>query len=99
MKIDNTKRMTLRELMMHAEKCTRDLIEHFQSNMLSYSADFRDLTRPVRRRSHYPTLMSLQNALRKLEEASVEGLVFCDYVMEQLQEIRKNAHHAQLNSR
>ena len=46
-----TRRMTLRQLMTHSEKCARDLIEHLSSTMLPHVNDFRDLNRPVRRRS------------------------------------------------
>jgi hypothetical protein len=85
------KRMTLRELLTHAEKCTRDLIEHFQSNVQTSLTDYRDLNRPVRRRSHYPTLLALQNALKKVEEAGEEAMVLSSYLLEQLEQIRASA--------
>ncbi len=74
----STKRMTLRELMTHGD-VTR-LVN-----------DLRDLNRPVRRKSNYPTMLALQNALQKVEEASEEGMVFCDYLIEQMETIRDNA--------
>src|SRR6266849_10251574 len=49
----STRRMTLRQLLTHSEKCTRDLIEHFQGTLLPRVNDFRDLNRPIRRKSHY----------------------------------------------
>ncbi len=91
------KRMTLRELLTHAEKKTRDLIEHYQSNVLTQVADFRDLSRPVRRRSHYPTLLALQNALRQLEEAAEDATALGEYLAEQLQSIRESARREQLS--
>ena len=35
------RRMTLRQLLTHAEKCARDLIEHLQSSYVLQVADFR----------------------------------------------------------
>src|SRR6516164_2680255 len=37
------RRMTLRQLLTHSEKCTRDLVEHFQTTVLTRITDFRDL--------------------------------------------------------
>src|SRR5262245_27649499 len=51
------RRMTLRQLMTHSEKCSRDLIEHFNATLLPRVSDFRDLSRPVRRKSNYPTMI------------------------------------------
>jgi hypothetical protein len=53
MKIEKpSKRMTLREHITHAEKCTRDLVEHANGVLLANVGEFRDLTRPVRRLLH-----------------------------------------------
>lgn len=86
-----TKRMTLRELLTHAEKCTRDLIEHYQANVLPQTSEFRDLNRPVRRRSHYPTVLAVHNAINRLEESSNEGMEATNYLLEQLQQILESA--------
>ena len=43
-------------------------------------SDFRDLSRPVRRRSHYPTMLALGNALKKLVAAGVEADVLANYL-------------------
>lgn len=85
------RRMTLRQLMTHAEKCSRDLIEHCHATLLSRFTDFRDLSRPVRRRSHFPTLLAIQNALNNLEQAGEETRAMAEYLFEQLQEIREHA--------
>src|SRR6266849_3905962 len=61
-----TRRMTLRQQLSHAEKCSRDILEHIHGTVLPYISDLRDLSRPVRRRSHYPTLVSLLNSLKRL---------------------------------
>ena len=86
-----TRRMTLRQQLTHAEKCTRDLIEHFQATMLPYLTDLRDLSRPVRRRSHYPAMVALINSLRRVHQAGNDTLEMLDYIHEQLQEIHEHA--------
>jgi len=91
------KRMTLRQLLTHAEKCCRDLIEHVQTNVLNRVSDFRDLSRPVRRRSHYPTLIAVQNALKKLVETHGEAQALADYLNEHLHAIRDHAHRERVN--
>jgi hypothetical protein len=91
------RRMTLRQLLTHAEKCARDLIEHVQTTMLVRTSDFRDLSRPVRRRSHYPTMVALQNAMRKLIESGQEAQVLGTYLLEQMQEIRESARRERVN--
>jgi hypothetical protein len=91
------RRMTLRQLLTHSEKCTRDLVEHFQTTVLTRITDFRDLSRPVRRRSHYPTLMAVMNALKKLQEAGLEVTTMAEYLHEQLQEIREHAKRERVN--
>jgi hypothetical protein len=87
----STRRMTLRQLLTHSEKCSRDLVEHVHATLLSRVADFRDLSRPVRRRSHYPKLIAVHNAQRKLKEAGEETQVLAEYLYEQLQDIRERA--------
>ena len=91
------RRMTLRQLLTHSEKCTRDLLDHFQTTVLPRVADFRDLSRPVRRRSHYPTLVAVMNSLKKLQEAGAEVGKLVDYLQEQMQEIREHAKREQVN--
>jgi hypothetical protein len=91
------RRMTLRQLLTHSEKCTRDLIEHFQATLLPRVTDFRDLSRPVRRKSHYPTMVALMNALNKLQQFSEEARAQAEYLHEQLQEIREHARRERVN--
>jgi hypothetical protein len=89
--------MTLRQLLTHSEKCARDLLEHIQVTLLSQVSDFRDLSRPVRRRSHYPTMLALGNALKKLLAAGAEAEDLATYLHEQLQEIREHARRERIN--
>jgi hypothetical protein len=92
-----SRRMTLRQLLTHSEKVTRDLIEHFQGTMLPRTGDFRDLNRPVRRRSHYPTVVAMINALNKMEQAGQETQQLAEYLLERLQEIREHARKERIN--
>ncbi len=54
-------------------------------------AEFRDLSRPVRRRSHYPTLKSMRNALTRLQDAEREITAMVEYLLEQLKLIQDQA--------
>jgi hypothetical protein len=91
------RRMTLRQLLSHAEKCSRDLIEHLHSTFLLQVSDFRDLSRPVRRRSHYPTLVAMQNALKKVVSAGEEANAIAEYLHEQLAVIREHGLRERAN--
>jgi hypothetical protein len=91
------RRMTLRQLLTHSEKLARDLIEHVQTTLLGQVADFRELSRPVRRRSHYPTLIAVQNALRKLQLATEETSTMVELLKDELQEIREHARRERIN--
>src|SRR5262245_12207910 len=93
------RRMTLRQLMTHAEKCCRDLIEHLHTNVLVCVTDFRDLSRPVRRRSHYPTLVAMQNALHKLQQAVDEANTLANQLQEHLGVIGEHANRERINRR
>jgi len=91
------RRMTLRQLLTSSEKCSRDLAEQLQSTLLVRVADARELSRPVRRRSHYPTVLALVNALHKLGEATEEIQALVSFLMEQLEEIREHARRERIN--
>jgi hypothetical protein len=93
------RRMTLRQLMTHAEKCARDLIEQINGTVLPRVSDFRDLSRPVRRRSHFPSMVALLNALNKYQQAGEETRAMTEYLLEQMQEIRERARLERYNRR
>lgn len=91
------RRMTLRQILSHAEKCSRDLIEHFQITMITRLSDFRDLSRPIRRRSHYPTMVALSNALRRVQQAAEETSNLADHLWEHLEAIKEHAGRERVN--
>src|SRR5262245_28698017 len=86
------RRMTLRQLLTHSEKCARDLADLIHASFLARVSDFRDLSRPVRRRSHYPKMVAVQNALRRLLESSEQMQNLGDFLQEHLEAIRDHAN-------
>jgi hypothetical protein len=77
------RRLPLRDLMTDAEKRVRDLVEHFTVTWMARAADLRDLSRPIRKRSHYPTLLALQNAMQKTIESHQETRLLIDYLTQE----------------
>jgi hypothetical protein len=91
------RRMTLRQLLTHAEKLTRDLIDLVTTGYLSRVNDFRDLSRPIRRRSHYPTMLAVHNALRKLLEVNQDVHKQAGDLLEHLDAICDHANRERVN--
>jgi hypothetical protein len=87
----SVRRMPLRQLLTHAEKCSRDLIEFVRSSLIPCLTEYRELSRPVRRRSSYPTMVAMRNALRKVEEARDEARQRLEYLQERLKEIQEHS--------
>jgi len=83
------KRMTLRELLIHTMKNVREVTEHLQADLAPQSADLHNLSRPVRRRSQYPKLIALQNALARLEESHDEGKEMTEALLRKLVTVRQ----------
>jgi hypothetical protein len=84
------RRMPLRQLLTHSEKCCRDLIEHVRTDLGPTLSDFRELSRPVRRRSVYPTITTMRNALKKVQQAASQCHDAAEYLKERLKEIQKH---------
>ena len=61
-------RMTLRQLMSHSEKLTHGVGEHVSTTYFKQLGDLRELSRPVRRKSHYPAVASLRSEIAHFEE-------------------------------
>lgn len=90
-----TRRMTLLELLVHTEKYCHDLREQFRVNFWPALSEFRDLSRPVRKRSHFPTMVAMQNGLKAVNEAGKDLDQMVEYMLEWLEEILDHAHRAQ----
>jgi hypothetical protein len=89
--------MTLRQLLTHSEKCARDLADLVHTQFLTRVSDFRDLSRPVRRRSHYPAMLAMQNALRRVAESAEQVQILTDFLNEHLDAIRDHANREKIN--
>ena len=93
----SSRRLTLRQLLTVAEKSSRDLIEQLQISVLGQISDFRDLSRPVRRRSHYPTMVSLQNAMKKMLNAHHDAETIANTLRQHMETIRDHAKRERVN--
>ena len=91
------RRLPLRDLITDAEKKTRKMVEHLSTTLLQRAADLHDLSRPLRRKSHYPTLLALQNALQRLLDTSQETDDLVETLIRELEEIRDHAKRERLN--
>jgi hypothetical protein len=87
----SVRRMPLRDLLTHTEKYTRDLIEQLRAALIPNLTEIRELSRPVRRRSSYPTLVAVNNSLRKMQQTTEEVRHMVEYLEDRLQEIRTHS--------
>jgi len=85
------RRLPLRDLLTDSEKRARDLIEQVHVTFLARAADLRELSRPVRKRSHFPTVHALVNAMQKLLQTGQETDDLISYLFQELEEIRDHA--------
>ena len=93
------RRLPLRDLLTDAEKRSRDLIEQLTSSWLAQAGDLRDLSRPLRKRSNYPTFLALQNAIQQMVQNGEETDAMIAVLMQQLEEISEHARRERLNRR
>jgi hypothetical protein len=91
------RRLPLRQLLASSDKATRELAELVYTHFIPRVSDFRDLTRPVRRKSTYPTMLAFQNGLRRLSEAHDQLNVMIGVLQEHLDAIRDHAQREKLN--
>lgn len=91
------RRLPLRDLLTDAEKRSRDAADKIHNLLLVSLSDLRDLSRPLRRKSHYPTLLALQNSLQKALEMIAEVGELIQYMERQLTEIRDHARRERFN--
>ncbi len=93
------RRLPLRDLMTDAEKRTRDLIQQFNSTWLTQAAELRDLSRPLRKKSHYPSLKTLKNALDRMLQIDQDTAVLIDHLSQELEEICEQARRERYSRR
>jgi hypothetical protein len=94
-----TRRLPLRDLIFNAEKRTRDLLDRFGTSWLSRISDLRDLSRPSRKRSAYPTMIALKHAIEHMTEVHAETAEMIENLMHELEEIRDHARRERMNRR
>lgn len=85
------RRLPLRDLLTDAEKRARDLMEQVHVTFLARAADVRELSRPVRKRSHFPTVNALMNALQKMAQTAQETEDLANHLIQEIEEIRGHA--------
>lgn len=90
-------RLPLRQLLASSDKTTRELAELVYTHFIPRVSDFRDLTRPVRRRSTYPTMQSFLNGLRRMTEAHDQLCGLVNLLQDHLDAIRDHAQREKLN--
>ena len=93
------RRLPLRQLLASSDRTARETSELVHTHLLQRLADFRDLTRPVRRKSHYPTMQALQNGLRRMLEVNDQLQTGIGALHEHLDAIRDHAQREKLNRR
>ena len=91
------RRLPLRELMTEAEKRSRDVADSLNTGLIVKINDLRELSRPVRKKSHYPTLLALHNCLLKVVELTAEAEEVLAHLEHQLTEIRDHAQRERFN--
>ncbi len=93
------RRLPLRQLLANSDKTTRELAEHVQAHLMPRLVDLRELSRPVRRKSHYPTVMAFQNGLRHVLEANDQLQGMINSLQEHLEAIRDHAQSQKSKSK
>ena len=91
------RRLPLRQLLASSDKATREIAELVHTHLLPRVVDFRDLSRPVRRKSQYPTMLAFANGLRRLTEANEQMQSMVAVLQEHLEAIREHAQREKLN--
>jgi hypothetical protein len=92
-------RMTLRELLTHASKLTHDVSEKANTTLQTRLADLHELSRPTRRKTQYPSVVSLQNAIHRYSESARELRALIASLEEHLHAIREQANRARFERR
>ncbi len=91
------RRLPLRQVLASSERTTRELGELVHTHVMPRIADLRDLSRPVRRKSQFPTMVAFQNGLRRMMEANDRLQATLTVLQEHLEAIRDHAQREKLN--
>jgi|ERR1043165_735648 hypothetical protein len=91
------RRLPFRQLLAHSDKKANEVVELVYKQFVARISDYRDMTRPVRRKSSYPTMLALLNSLRRLRETHDELNSLLSVLHEHLDAIRDHAQREKLN--
>jgi hypothetical protein len=91
------RRLPLRQLLASSDRVARELAELVQTQLLQRIADFRDLSRPVRRKTPFPTMLAFQNGMRRVLDANEQMAAMLAMVQDHLDAIRDHAHREKLS--
>jgi len=91
------RRLPLRQLLASSDKAARELAEQVHTHLLPRIADFRDLSRPVRRKSQFPTMVAFQNGLRRMLASNDQMKEMLGVLQEHLDAIRDHAQKEKLS--
>ena len=78
------RRLPLRDLLTDAGKRTHDISEQLSISWIQRITDLRELSRPLRKRSHYPTMLAMINAYEKADQTHQEVEKMLDYLTQEL---------------
>ena len=87
-------RLTLRQLLTQASRLTHELSEIANKTYQSRLTDLHELSRPTRRKSHFPTVVALHNGVQHYCESAQEILDLIALLEEHLAAIREQANRA-----
>jgi len=93
----SVRRLPLRDLLADAEKRTRTLLEHFHVTWNDGASELRELSRPVRKRTHFPTLGALRVSLERLLQIGQETVAMIELLTQELEEISLHAQRERQN--
>src|SRR4051812_44116243 len=91
------RRLPLRDMMTDAEKRVRDLIDHLATAWVTRAADLHELSRPARKKSHFPTVGALLHAIERLSQVTKETGQMLDTLEQELEEILAHAQRERVN--
>jgi hypothetical protein len=94
---EKQRRMPLRDLLIDVEKRGRQFTEHLNGSWVPRAADLRELSRSVRRRSHFPTVAAVQNAVQQMLALKEETDRLIDHIVHELEEIHEHALRERMN--
>lgn len=89
--------MPLRQLLTSADKTSRELHEMIQTLLIPTISECRDLSRPVRRRTHYPTVAALQTSIHNTRQAAETAQKMTLSLIEHLEVIREHGQREKLS--